>query len=294
MPEANLSTELGSALTIDAVLRFGEDVRQLTDLLENMTVIPVREGDEILRYTSSVDLQDGNVAPGAVIPLSKVSLTVADSEKLNYEKYRVAVPFEDIQKYGQEVAVSRVNQKALNKIKSKVKGDLISGLADGTLVQTGENFKQLIAKNTAAVKIAFEDDDPEVISFVNTMDAYDYLGAAELTVQKEFGLEYLSGFLGNKIVFMSGDIPRGTIYTTAENNLQLYHVDINTSEAAALFNFVSDETGLIGITMDQNNSRLQFETVFAAGMLITAERIDGVVVGTLPAEGETDPEAGGA
>ena len=157
----------------------------------------------------------------------------------------------------------------------------MANLATGTGTAEGESFKQLLAKNTASVKVAFEEDDPEVISFVNTFDAYDYLGDADITTQTLFGMTYIENFMDNKVVFLSGDVPAGTIYSTAVDNLVIYYVDVASGEISKAFDFVTQEEGLIGVTHDINKQRLTAETITLYGLVWLAERLDGVIVGEI-------------
>ena len=148
------------------------------------------------------------------------------------------------------------------------------------------DYQQTQQQEQEQQKVAFEEDDPVVISFVNTFDAYDYLGDAELSTQTMFGLTYVENFLDNKIVFLSGDVPAGTIYSTAVDNLVLYYADVANGEVAKAFDFVTQEDGLIGVTHDINKQRLTAETVTLFGIIWLAERLDGVIVGEIVEEVE--------
>ena len=42
-----------------------------------------------------------------------------------------------------------------------------------------------------------------VAVWVNTLDVYKYLGAADITVQTAFGFKYMKNFMGADVVFMT-------------------------------------------------------------------------------------------
>lgn len=293
MPEDNLTRNLGNALSIDFSERFGQRFTSLYELLGIQRVLPMASGTVIKTYTSSVTLDGSTVEPGAVIPLSEVKLEDGPTKELTWDKKRKAVPMEDIQKYGFNRAITMTDTKLINEIQKGVRTKLLAQLATGTGSATGEGLQMAMAQNWAAVATKFAEDDVETISFVNPFDVADYLGKANITTQSAFGMTYVENFLNNKVVFMHGDIPKGTIYSTATDNLVAAYAQMSGGEIDKAFDFTVDETGLIGVTHDINKQRLTAETITAYGIVLFAERIDGVVVGTItdPAE---DGEPGGA
>lgn len=284
MPEDNLTRELGKALSIDFVEQFGLRLNSLFTLLDMQRIIPMQSGTVVKTYKSSVTLSDEKVDPGAVIPLSKVKMEEDKTYELEWDKKRKAVTAEDIQKYGFERAINRTDTKFLNQIQRNLRDTLLENLADGTGEQEAENFQRLLARNTAAVKVAFEEDDPQVISFVNTFDMYDYLGDKDITLQTAFGMTYVENFLDNRIIFLSGDIEEGTVYSTAVDNMVFYHADVSGGAIAEAFDFTTTEDGIIAVTHDINKTRLTAETITLFGALWLAERLDGVIVGEFEAE----------
>lgn len=281
--EANLTRDLGTALSIDFAERFGQRFNTLQELLGVQRKLPLPAGSLIKTYTSSVTLDGTTVAPGDIIPLSKVVLEDGPSQELVWDKKRKAVPMEDIQKYGFQKAITLTDDKLLNAIQKGIRTKLLAQLASGTGEATGETLQATMAQNWAAVTAKFDEDDVQVISFMNPFDAADYLGQANVTVQTAFGMTYLEGFLNNKVVFMSAEIPQGTVYSTADQNLVAAYALMSGGEIGKAFDFVTDNTGLIGITHDIDKSRLTAETITAYGIALYAERLDGVVVGSIAA-----------
>ena len=283
--EANLTRDLGAALSVDFSEQFGQRFTSLTELLGVQRMLPMANGTLIKTYTSSVTLDGTVVAPGDIIPLSEVVLEDGPAQELVWDKKRKAVPMEDIQKYGFEKAISLTDAKLVNEVQKGIRTKLLAQLATGTGVATGAGLQEVMAQNWAAVTNIFDEDDVQAISFINPFDAADYLGSANITTQTAFGMTYVEGFLNNRIVFMHGEVPRGTIYTTADQNLIAAYALMSGGELAKAFDFVTDETGLIGVTHDIDKQRLTAETITAYGIVLFAERLDGVVVGTIAPAG---------
>lgn len=281
MAELNLSTNLGEALSIDLVENFGTKMKTLEELLGIARIIPMAQGTSIKTYTSEVTLDGTEVAPGEIIPLSEVKLEAGPVHSIEWDKKRKAVTMEDIQLYGFEQAINITDNKLVGEIQKGIRANFIEQLATGTGTATGVGLQATLAQNWAAVTTKFDEDDIEVISFINQMDAANYLGQANISTQRAFGMDYVQDFLNNKIVFMHGSIPVGTVYTTAAENLVAGYVEMSGGELAKAFDFTTDGTGIIGVTHDINKQRLQAETIAAFGLVLLAERLDGVVVGTI-------------
>lgn len=279
--EPNLTTELGTALSIDFVEQFGQRFRTLQELLGVQRTLPMAAGTLIKTYTSSVTLDGTQVAPGDIIPLSQVTLEDGPSHELEWDKKRKAVTMEDVQKYGFDRAVTLTDNKLINEIQKGVRTKLLTQLSTGTATATGTGLQQVMAKNWATVTAKFDEDDVQVVSFINPYDAGDYLGNANISTQSAFGMTYIEDFLNNRVVFMSAQIPEGTVYSTADGNLVAAYALMSGGQINQAFDFTTDSTGLIGVTHDINKQRLQAETVTAYGIELFAERLDGIVVGTI-------------
>jgi hypothetical protein len=286
MPEQNLTRNLGEALSIDFTERFGQRFNSFYQLLGIQRLMPMASGTVIKTYTSSVTLDGSEVAPGAVIPLSEVVLEDGPTQELTWDKKRKAVPMEDIQKFGFQRAISMTDEKLIREIQKGVRTKLFEQLATGTGEASGEGLQMAMAQNWAAVSTKFEDDDVNVISFINPFDAADYLGKANISTQTAFGMTYVENFLNNRVVFMHGEIPQGTIYSTADENLVAAYAQMGGGEIGRAFDFVTEESGLIGVTHDIDKKRLTAETVTAYGIVLFAERLDGVVVGSITSTDE--------
>ena len=279
--ETNLTTVLTKAQSIDFANQFGQQVGKLVDLLGVQRKMPLSAGSTINTYTSSVTLDGTVVAKGDIIPLSEVKLEPGTPISLVWDKKRKAVAVEDVQTYGFDQAINRTDTALLRELQKGIRSKLIAQLAAGTGTTTGAGLQAALAGAWGKVQVAFEDDDVRTIAFVNTMDVADYLGTAQITMQNAFGLNYVENFLGVDVVVITSLVPAGTFYATAADNLVLAYANISGGEIDRAFDFVIDATGLIGVTHDINKQRLTAETVTLSGIVLFAERLDGVIKGTI-------------
>lgn len=283
MAEINLTRALGTAQSIDFANTFGTRLGDLTEILGVHRKIAMPVGTVIKTYQSTVTLADGDVEPGAVIPLSKVELTDGPTQELTWDKRRKAVPAEDIQKYGFERAINITDNKLLTELQKNLRTKLFDNLATGTGSASGAGIQGALAQAWGQVQVAFEDDAVRTIAFVNPLDVADYLAKAQITIQNAFGMSYVENFLGVDLVMMSSRVDKGTAYVTAAENLVLAYADVN-GEIDKAFDFVKDSTGVIGVTKDINKQRLTAETITLSGLVLYAEILDGVIVTTITEE----------
>ena len=94
-------------------------------------------------------------------------------------------------------------------------------------------------------------------------------------------MRYIEDFLGLGTVIFNSLVPKGTIYGTAKENLILYYVPVNGADLDNAFEFVSDNTGYIGIHEVPDYSNMTSSDTVICGMVLFAERLDGVVKGTI-------------
>ena len=121
-----------------------------------------------------------------------------------------------------------------------------------------------------------------IVGFANVLDLYDYLGAANITVQTAFGFQYVLNFMGyDAIILLSDDeIQRGRVIATPSENIVLYYIDPASSDfsRAGLSFTVDGETNLIGFHTVGNYSTAVSESYAIMGMTLFAEYIDGIAV----------------
>lgn len=284
-----------TAREIDFVSRFGSNWDALRNILGIMRPIRKAPGSQLISYTADVTLENGNVDPGEVIPYSKTTIVQSAKADLTIEKYAKAVPIEDVSKYGAEIAVEKSDDAFLTKLQNVVLGRFYTFLNTGTLTGAGNNWQDALAKAHGLVLNKFatmQKEVTKVVGFANILDAFDYLGAADVTIQTEFGLSYIKNFLGYDTLFLlpAVQVGRGDVIATPVENIDLYYIDPGDSEFAKLgLQYTTQgETNLIGFHAQGNYSTAVGESYALMGMALWAEYLDGIaVVSFSEAGGET-------
>lgn len=272
-----------TAREMDFVERFGDNWEALRNILGIMRPIRKTPGTSLVSYTADVTLENGAVGPGDVIPYSKATITQAAKADLTIEKYAKAVPIEDVNKYGAEIAVEKSDDAFLTKLQNVVLTKFYTFLKTGTLTKTATTWQDALAKAQGEVLNKFatmQKDVTAVVGFANILDAYDYLGASDITVQTKFGLTYIKDFLGYSTLFLlpATQVGRGTVIATPVENIDLYYIDPGDSEFARLgLNYTTQgETNLIGFHAQGNYSTAVGESYALMGMALWAEYLDGI------------------
>ena len=294
-----------AAREIDFVTRFGQNWQSLMEVYNITRPIRKAPGTKLVSYTTSVDLEDGDVPEGAVIPYSKAIVTPVTYGDVALEKYAKAVTIEDVNKYGATVAIEKTDNAFLTELQSKVTDKLYKNLnADEEAIEvTGSNLQQSIAKCIGAVKNKFKKlhkDVSEIVVFVNIQDVYDYLGNGAITTQILNGTEYLKNFLGASTVILGSEdeIARGKVIATPSENLDLYYIDPDDGDFKKLgldYRTAGGQTNLIGFHAQGNYNTAVGESYAIMGMTLWYEQADGVAIGTFSATtgGTTGGNTGG-
>ena len=281
-----------TAREMDFVTRFGDNWEALRNILGIMRPIRKTPGTSLVSYTAEIALESGAVEPGEVIPYSKATITQAAKADLTIEKYAKAVPIEDVNKYGAEIAVEKSDDAFLTKLQNVVLTKFYTFLKTGTLTKTATTWQDALAKAQGEVLNKFatmQKDVTAVVGFANILDAYDYLGTADITVQTQFGLTYIEDFLGYSTLFLlpATQIDRNMVIATPVENIDLYYIDPGDSEFARLgLNYTTQgETNLIGFHAQGNYSTAVGESYALMGMALWAEYLDGIAKITVSAGG---------
>jgi hypothetical protein len=286
-----------SAREEDFVTRFNDNWEALRTIMGIMRPIRKTPGTQLISYTADVTLEDGDVDPGNVIPYSKATIAQATKADLAIKKYAKAVPIEDVDKYGAEIAVEKSDDAFLIELQNVVLGNFYTFLNTGSLTGTATTWQAALAKAQGEVLNKFAGmakSMTSVVGFANILDAYDYLGAADITVQTQFGINYVKDFMGYSTLFLlpatvSGNtvIARNTVIATPVENINLYYADPGDSEFARLgLNYtVQGETNLIGFHAQGNYSTAVGESYAIMGMTLWAEYLDGIAKITVSAGG---------
>lgn len=276
-----MSADLARAREVDFVYKFSENIKKLMEALGVTRKIRKEAGTVLRAYKATGTLQDGNVPEGELIPLSHYKTEPVDFEEITLKKWRKQTTAEAIVNKGYNQAVIETNKAMIKDVQKGVRVSFFEFIGNGTGVATGDTFQATLARAWGQLQVLFEDDDIEAVYFMNPLDVADYLATAQISTQTAFGLTYVKDFLNLGTVIFNSSVPEGKIYATAADNLILYYIPVNGADLNEAFTFTSDETGLIGIHELSDYEHMTVEDVVVSGIVLFAERIDGVVVGTI-------------
>lgn len=290
----NVYTDV-TAREIDFVNRFTNNWEALREILGIMNPVRKTPGTQLVSYTATVELEDGEVDPGNVIPYSQATVVQYTKADIDLLKYAKAVPIEDVNKYGAAVAVQKTDEAFLNELQTSVLDNFYTFLTDDTAATTGTEttFQMAVAVAIGTVKDKFKKmrkNASDVVLFVNTMDAYRYLGAAEITVQSAFGIDYIQNFMGARTVILSSEIDEGIVIAVPADNIVLYYVDPGDGQFAqlGLDYTVQGETNLIGFHANGNYSTAVGESFALMGLTLWAEYADAIAI--IEVDPDYDPD----
>ena len=277
-----------TAREIDFVTRFERNWQHLRDILGIMRPIKKQPGAVLKSKYAEGTLQSGLVGEGEEIPYSKFTVKEKTYAEMTIEKYAKAVSIEAIKDHGYENAVQMTDDEFLFQLQTDVTGRFYDYLKTGTLTSTETTFQMALAMAKGRVENKFKQmhrNVTGVVGFVNILDVYEYLGAAEITIQNQFGFQYMKDFMGFNTIFLLSDseIPRGQVIATPVENIVLYYVDPNESDfaRAGLVYTVSGETNLIGFHTQGNYHTAVSEAFAVMGLTLFAEYIDAIAVITI-------------
>lgn len=280
-----------SVKEIDFITRFQQNWDALREIMGIMRPVKKTLGTKLVASTASITLQQGdNIAEGDEVPLSRATVTPVAYQDIKLEKYRKAVTAEAVAKYGAAIAVQKTDDAFLNELQGNVLDRFYTFAQTGTLTGTYTTFQMAVAMSIAKVKDKFKKmrlDYSNIVVFVNTLDVGEYLGAAQISVQSQNGVEYVKNFMGASTMIISSEIPAGTVLAIPADNIVLYYIDPADADFAelGLDYTTAGETSLIGVHKEGNYGRVMGETHVLMGLTLFAEYLDGIAVVTI------DPEA---
>jgi hypothetical protein len=285
MAEANaiMKADVARVRMIDFNYQFNGNLSKFMEILGVTRKIAVQEGAVLKALKVTGTLEDGSVAEGELIPLSKYQTTEQPMGEAKLNKWRKGTTAEAVLKGGYEQAVGATTDKLVKDVQKKIRADLFAFMAQGTGEASGTTLQSALANGWGKLQVLFEDDAVETVYFLNPLDVAEYLGTAQITVQTVFGMNYVENFLGLGTVILSANVPEGKYYATAKENIVTYFVNVASGEIANAFNLTTDETGYIGINEYPDNDHAMIMDLIMSGVTFFPERIDGIVVGTIGA-----------
>lgn len=296
MAKANLIMTADVQVTareLDFVTRFENNWEHLREILGIMRPIRKQPGQTLKSKYVDGTLQSGKVGEGEEIPYSKFTVKETIYDEMTIEKYSKAVSIEAIKDHGYEAAVQMTDDEFLFQLQTDVTGRFYDYLNTGSLEVTGANTFQMalaLAKGAVINKYkTMHKAATDIVGFVNVMDVYKYLGAADITVQNEFGFQYIKNFMGYGTVFLLGDdeIEQGRVIATAVENIVMYYVDPadgDFARAGLVYTTSVGDTNLIGFHTQGNYGTAVSEAFAIMGLTLFAEYQDAIAVADFAGE----------
>ena len=276
-----MQADLARVRVADFNLQFTGNLQKLTEALGVTRKIPVQEGAALKMLKVTGTLESGNVAEGDLIPLSKYETEEVPVGEVKLNKWRKGTTAEAILKGGYDQAVGATTDKMVKDIQKTIRGDLFTFMGTGSGTATGADMQAALANAWGKLQVLFEDDAVDTVYFLNPMDVSDYLGAAQVSMQTVFGMNYIENFLGLGDVFLNSNVPAGKFYATAKENIVLYYVNVGAGDIKSAFGLTTDETGYIGINEYADKDTARVIDLVMSGVTFFPERKDGIVVGTI-------------
>ena len=285
--ETNVITtsDMVRAREIDLVYQFTHgSLNKLIQALGVTRKISQPAGTTLYVYQTTGSLESGEVPEGEIIPLSHYARTKTAVGEIKLNKWRKATTAEAIQKSGRAEAIVETDKALISDIQKGIRSDFFTNLA--TFAAAGTNAEGVDLQDTLAqcwgkLQVLFEDDTAQAVYFVNPEDIATYFGAAQITTQTAFGLNYIENFLGLGTVIITSRVTKGTVIATAKDNIIMYYISMNGGDLPAEFNLRSDQFGYVGMKAFLTDERMQTEMLAASGIQFLVEYGDGVVLGEI-------------
>lgn len=280
------------AREIDFVTSFGKNLQALLDVLGITRMIKKENGSVLKTKKVAGTLQSGAVAEGDEIPLSQYTVEEIPFDTIKIEKYRKGVSLEAIADKGYDAAVQSTDEEFKSDLINLVSDKFYAQLKTGSLSGHETTWQMAVAMAIGKVVDKFQKikrTATGVALWVNTLDVYKYLGAADITLQTAFGFKYMEDFMGADVVFVSSEIPENVVIATPLNNLVAYYVDPGDSEfvRAGLSYTTDTDTGFIGFHAQGTYERAISDMFAIIGLRIFCEYQDAIAY---IAVGESDTQ----
>ena len=275
-----------TARELDFVSRFEQNWEHLREILGIMRPIKKVPGAILKSKYAEGTLESGQVGEGEDIPYSKFTVKEKPYEEMTIEKYAKAVSIEAIKDHGYENAVAMTDDQFLFELQTNVTSRFYAYLNTGELTSEQSTFQMALAMAKGLVVNKFKKMHKNVtgvVGFVNVLDVYEYLGSANITVQTQFGFQYIKDFMGFNTIFLLSDdeVARGKVLATPVENIVMYYVDPAESDfakAGLVYTTGAGETNLIGFHTQGNYNTAVSEAFAIMGLTLFAEFIDAIAV----------------
>ena len=269
------------AREIDFVTSFGKNLQALLDILGITRMIRKENGSALKTKEVKGTLQSGDVPEGNEIPLSQYTVEEKVFDTIKIDKYRKSVSIEAIAERGYDAAVQSTDEEFKSDLTNVVSDRFYAQLKAGSLVGHESTWQMAFAMAIGKVVHKFQEmkrTATGISVWVNTLDVYKYLGAADITLQTAFGFKYMKNFMGADTVFVTSQIPEGVVIATPINNIAAYYVDPGDSEfAKAGLQYTTDSaTGFIGFHVQGTYERAISDMFAIMGLRLFCEYLDAI------------------
>ena len=160
MADAKLikKADLARAREIEFTYNFSEGVRKLMEALGVTRKIAKQAGTVLKAYKATGTLENGAVAEGDTIPLSKYKTEPVSFGEITLKKWRKATSAEAIVERGYDQAVEMTTDRMLRDVQKAIRADLFAFLATGTGTASGADFQAVLAQAWGQLQVKYEDD----------------------------------------------------------------------------------------------------------------------------------------
>lgn len=264
---------------------FGQNWQHLMDIMGVMAPIKKQPGAVLKSKVATVTLESGEVGEGEQVPNSKTEVKETTYDEMKILKYQKEVSLEAVNDHGYEDSVLLTDQEFLTELQNEVTDPFYKYLNTGTLTAQYDTFQMALAMAKGSVINEFKKmhrTPSEIVGFANIMDVYQYIGAAEIHEQRDFGLEYLRGFMGYRTLFLmsENEVKRGRVIATPTGNIKNYYVDPSHPDfdKAGLRFYTDGVTNLIGFNVHADYDHMTSVTSAIMGMKLFAEYMNAIAV----------------
>lgn len=280
------AADLDPAISVDFVSRITQNIAELQKVLGITEMEAMAAGTAIKVYRMEQVNTPAQVGEGQTIALTKVNRKLVKTIELTLEKFRRNTSAEAIQKVGREIAINQADEKLVVGIQKEIKKKFYDTLLTGEGEVSGTSLQSALANTWGKLQTFHEDEDVTPVYFVHPDDVAEYLGNAQITMQKAFGMTYVEDFLGLGTAIISPRLTKGKVVGTAKENLHGAYISTNSGDVARTFGLTSDSTGLVGMKHSTDDTNATVNTLAMSGVIFYPELIDGVFVATItPAAG---------
>ena len=265
------------AREIDFVTSFGKNIQALLDVLGIIRMIKKDNNTVLKTKKVTGNLQSGEVEEGEEIPYSQYAVEEIPFDTIKISKYRKGVTAEK----GYDAAVQDTDEEFKTDLQNVVMDKLYAQLKAGSLTGHESTWQMAVAMAIGKVKDKFKKmrrTATGVAVWVNTLDVYKYVGAADISLQTAFGFEYMKKFLGADVVFVSSEIPENVVIATPLNNIIGYYIDPGDSEfvKAGLSYTTDPTTHFIGFHAQGTYERAISDLYAIMGLRLFCEYLDAI------------------